>query len=277
MKRVGFLVLMLVLFPLLANAQDENFWDRKLPFESATIEYALSGVEKGTEVLYIRDYGRQTAKYHKTKTNMMGMSIANETIEITDPEWIYTFDMVKRKGTKAVNPNKYMAEEYDKLSRKEKAQVRKNSEELGFSMAGQMGGKVEPEAATLLGYSCDKMTIMGATVYTIHDSGIPLKTESNMMGVMIKSEATKMTKGEAPKDKFKHPEGITPVIDQEADEMARAMAKQTMDTLKDPDAKEKMADSVKTMKQDQQNEDMTEEEKVEMEKAIEALKGFFNN
>lgn len=277
MKNNGcFLLIMFLLIPALLNAKENNPWDRKLPFKRVTIEYTLSGVEKGSETLYIRDYGKETVRYHKTTTTMMGMTMINETITITDPDWVYTFDLNEKSGTKAVNPQKYMIEEYNKLSREEKNQLLKNSEELGTSMSGNSGGEVEKNAEKILGYSCDKMTVMGATVYTIHDTDIALKTESNMMGMAIKMEATKIDKGSVSKKIFQHPKGITPILDSQSDALARAMAKQMMATLKDPEAAQKAADN-KPAAQDPKQEDMTPEEQQQLEKAMEALKGIFGS
>ena len=39
----------------------------------------------------------------------------NDTVHIQTPDWMYTFDLVKKTGKKNVNPQKYMIEEYNKL------------------------------------------------------------------------------------------------------------------------------------------------------------------
>lgn len=277
MKRsIGFLLMMIVLIPALVSAKEKNPWEQKLPFKSATIEYTLSGVEKGTETLYVQKYGEETARYHKTTTSMMGMTMVNETIEITDPDWIYTFDITEKSGTKAANPQKYMIEEYNKLSKAEKKQVLKNSEELATTMPGGMNAKIEKNAEKILGYDCDKVTMMGTTVYSIHDTGIPLKSDVNMMGMMMKIEATKVDKGSVSQKFFEHPEGITPVMDPESDAMARSMAKQTMDMLKDPEAAKKTGE-MRPVPQNPNQQQMSPEEQQQMEKAMEALKGIFGN
>lgn len=271
-----FFLSMIFMTPALLHAGDTNPWERKLPFKNATIEYALSGVEKGTETLHIRDYGAERVTFHKTVTNMMGMTMSSETVEFTDPDWVYTYDLRKKKGTKTVNPQKYMIEEYNKLSKAEKKQVLKNSEDFGSGMAKDMGGRVERKAAKILGYECDKVTVMGATVYSIHDTDIALKTESNMMGMTIKIEATRVDTGAVADEVFIHPKGITPVVDNEADAMSRSMARQTMEMLKDPDAAKKQS-GARPVYQSPEQQDMTPEEQEEMQKAMEALKGIFGN
>jgi len=277
LKRILVLLVAALVLPSISFAGSDNPWDKKLPFKKATINYVLSGLENGTETLYIKDYGRTTAKYHKGTMKMMGMTTMSETIEFIDPEWIYTFDLTENTGTKSVNPEKYMIEEYNKLSKSEQKQVIKNSEAMatGPMMEG-LNAKVEKNAKKIMGYDCDKMTMMGSTIYTIHETPIALLTESNMMGMVIKIEATDIKKGSPPKNVFKHPESITPEMDPQADAMARSMAKQTMDMLKDPEAMKK-ASSSKPMQQSPNQQQISPEEQQQMEKAMEALKGIFGN
>ncbi|MEE4240246.1 MAG: hypothetical protein V2I36_02195 [Desulfopila sp.] len=272
-----FMILLLCIVPAFSCMAGENPWESKLPFKEATIEYSISGMEKGNETVYIRDYGRETATYRSSVMSMMGMKQATETIEFMDPDWIYSFDLQEGTGTKAANPQKYMIEEYNKLSTSEKQQVIKNSEQMsGGPLFGGMSADIEKNAATILGYDCDRVSLMGATVYTIPKSGVALKTESNMMGMKILIEATKIDEGSAPEKFFQHPEGITPIMDPEADAMARTMAQETMKMLKDPDAAEKAKNSPMMLPGAQQ-QDMTPEEQQEMQEAMEMLKGLFGN
>lgn len=273
MKKIAwFPLMMLFLISGQAVGEEKNPWEWKLPFKSAIIEYTLSGVETGVEILYIRNYGKETAKYHKTTVTMMGMSMVNETIEITDPDWVYTFKLREKTGIKAANPQRYLIEEYNKLSRAEKRQVLTNSEDFGTSM----GGDIEKNVVKILEFDCDMMTAMGVTIYNIHDTGIPLKTESNIMGVTILVEATKIDDGPVADKYFKHPQEIDPVLDLDSEGMARSMAKQTMEMLKDPEAAKKAAGSIPAYHGSGQQE-MTPEEQEQMEKAMEALKEIFGN
>ena len=272
------LVVMLVLLflPMIAHGKSDNPWEKKLPFGGATITYALSGSENGSEILYIRDGGRLTAKYHKGTMKILGMAQQTETLQITDPDWIYTFDLMKKTGTKKTNPQKYMIEEYNKLSNKEKQQVKKNGEDMatGPMMAG-MNVTVVKKAKKILGYECDSAEVMGSTVYTIHDSPIALLSETNMMGMKIRIEATDIDTGTPAKKFFKHPEGITPVMDKESDAMARSMAKQTMDMLKDPEGVQKAGTNSAPAARQKNQEEISPEEQQEMEEAMEMLKGIF--
>ncbi len=270
MKGKGLLLIMMVLLlPSIAFAGGDSPWEVKLPFKKATITYSLGGMQEGTETLYIRDYGKETATYTETTTKMLGMVMKTQEVEIMTPDFIYSFDLTEQSGVKSVNPEKYMIEEYNKLSKAEKKQVKKNSETMGVSMTEGLGGEIEKNVTKILGYKCDKMTVMGSTVYMIHDTQVPLKTEVNMMGMKMEIVATDVKEGKVDGAKFKHPEGIDLVTDNQADAAARTMAKQTMDMLKDPEGVKQGS------MQTQQQQQLSPEEQKEVEQAMEALKGIF--
>ena len=235
MKRFSLAALccMVSIWPFLAAAA-ENPWEKQLPFAAASIHYQLSGSQEGIEDRYFRDHGRETATYRKAVTVMMGMKMVHDTVEIQDADWTYTYDLQEKTGTKSTNPLKYMTEEYNKLTAAEKEQVRRNAETMGASFMQGMNGKVEENVTTILGQSCDRTSMMGTTVYMIHGTAIPLKTETAMAGMKMASVATSFDEGNVDDRFFQHPAGIEAVHDREADEMARNMAAQTMAMLKDP-------------------------------------------
>lgn len=268
MKGKGLLLLMMVLLlPSISFAGGDSPWEVKLPFKKATITYSLGGMQEGIETLYIRDYGKEMARYTETTTTMLGMVMKTQEIEIINPDFIYSYDLTEQSGVKSVNSQKYMIEEYNKLSKAEKKHVKKNSETMGISMTEGLGGEIEKNAIKILGYKCDKMTVMGSTIYMIHDTQIPLKTDVNMMGMKMQIVATDIKEGKVDSSKFKHPEGIEVMTDQQADAAARVMAKQTIDMLKDPEG-------VKPGSMPSQQQ-LSPEEQKEMEQAMEALKGIF--
>lgn len=231
---------LLCILPVLAMA-GENPWQKKLPFASATVHYNLSGTQEGTEDRYFRDYGRETATYRRSTTVMMGMKIVADTIEIQDADWLYSYDLREKTGTKTTNPQKFMAEEYNKLTSAEKKQVEKNAETMGTGFMKGMNGKIEQNVTKILGYSCDRTSVMGSTIYMIHGTPIPLKTEMDMAGMKMASLATSFEEGKADGRYFEKPAGIEAVHDQEEDKMARDMAVQMMAMLKDPDGAKKMS------------------------------------
>ena len=223
----------------ITTAWAENPFEEKLPFKSATITYEVSGMEQGGETVYIDDYGNRSAAYSETATSMMGMTIQNKTLEIVEGDWVYSFDLVEKVGVKSHNPMSYMKEEFDKLSGAEQDQVLKNRKLIGMSSMSGMGGKVEENAAEILGYQCDRVQAMGAIVYSLHGSSVVMKTESEMMGFKMQNVATAIDIGPVDEKYFAHPEDIEVEHDEEADAMSRQMAQQAIAWLKDPDAANK--------------------------------------
>ncbi len=69
---------------------------RRYPeLKSAIIKYKVSGMNTGTEVVYIDDWGRREAIYKKIITKMMGVDLErNYMTLITDNgKWIYNIDL----------------------------------------------------------------------------------------------------------------------------------------------------------------------------------------
>lgn len=270
-KKFLFLFMVLLLLPASLPAGEESPWEARLPFENATIHFTISGMEDGSEVIYIREYGREVATYHTTKTSILGMITVNETVAIDNPDWLYQFDLTDKTGTKSVNPEKYMIEEYNKLSEEEQKLVVKNGEKIGIAMAEGFGGAVQQNVKIILDYSCDRAEMMGTVAYTIHGSGVPLLVESNMMGLVMKIEATSIDVGEVADKYFQFPEGIEAHFDPGSDAIAREMAKQTIAGLKNPENVEK--ENLPILKG--QKPQMTPEEQEQMQQAMELLKGMF--
>ena len=219
-----------------AFAGDELAWEKKLPFKSATIHYSIKGIEDGTETLYIRDNGKERATYRETVSNMMGMKMTNKTIVFKTPEYIYSYDLEKQQGFKGVNPQKYMIEEYNRLSAKDKEKIRENAKKMGAAYAEGMGGEIQQNAAKLLGYDCDKVEIMGgSSTYLIHDTDVALKTEMNMMGMKLSMVAESVDKDKVDDKFFQHPAGISAEANSQSDALAQNMARQAIAMLKDPE------------------------------------------
>lgn len=283
-----FLVSSIVLTFTFSATAGQTPWDQKLPFKKATINYTISGMENGTETLYIRNYGKETAFYRNTTTKIMFMTTQSNSIVITTPDWVYSIDMEQRSGSKSVNPQKYVTEEYNKLSRADKKKLNANAEKLGMSAMSGMQGDIEKKAVKILGYLCDRMTVMGSTIYTISGTGIPLKTETNMAGMSFNSVATEINKGSVPHDKFSPPSGIHIEYDPQADQMARSMASQTIAMLLEPKKAQKATAAVtpyaaqgqeKTAPEAHQGRQQGSQNEIQQgfQQGMEALRGLFGN
>lgn len=277
MKPARFLLSVLPVFLFIlcgVSFAEESPWERKLPFKTAIVQYEVAGDEKGTESLYIRASGQEQAHFRKTKGKVMFMNVSTDKVTITTPELVTEVDMEKKTGRKFVNPSKFMIEEYSKLSAKEKETVKKNAVDMGTNMSQMMGGTVEKKAGSHLGHPCDVVKAMGITTCVMSETGIMLKTDGNIMGMTLKTVATKLDKdGAVPSDVFNVPAGINVEYDKEADKSNREMAKTVMDTLKDPEASKKMRKNMENIGRERDNgmkEAREERKKAKKERASEA-------
>ncbi|MBC8317780.1 MAG: hypothetical protein H8E41_07720 [Desulfobulbaceae bacterium] len=266
-------------------------WEIKLPFKQATISYTIQGSGQGTETLYIKDYGKQQARYHQTSMSIMGITSKTNTVEITNPEWVYTFDLEEQTGTKITNPAQIYKSEYNKLSRAEKKNVDKNALELGPSMMEGMGGETRKKASTILGYDCDVTSMMNmTTIHVIHGTDVLLRSEMSIMGMKSSTEATKIDTGARIDDTlFLPPNGIVAVHDQQAEAMMQQMIQNMMEQLKHPDGAERIRNNPQMMNEGgmqgggippgdqppagQNNQEMMDS----MKQGLDALKGLFGN
>lgn len=73
------------------------------PFEKATLTYAVTGAQQGTQTIYIKDYGRTTAQHYEASVPSRDGTQQINVSTYTDPQWIYTYDFVARQGTRAPN------------------------------------------------------------------------------------------------------------------------------------------------------------------------------
>ncbi|MDD3148831.1 MAG: hypothetical protein PHD82_16165 [Candidatus Riflebacteria bacterium] len=207
-------------------------WAPKLPFTQAVINYQIDGTEKGTQTVYIKDGGQTTAKHRKTSMKMMGIKHETNTIEVMTADQVISVNLVDKTGTRQANPVKFMIEEYNKLSAADKQKVMSNAEKSGMNMMAGMNGKVTPKAQKIHGFDCDLVEVMGMKNYLINGTGIELKTQSNMMGVKLNVEAKSIdTKAAIPASVFEVPAGIKLETHPQADEMAKNMAKMTIQGL----------------------------------------------
>ena len=230
MKR-SILCMAILLLSTQVLAQKENPWERKLPFKEAEISYQIIGTQTGSSTMYVKDYGKTSAIFRNTTTKIMGITNQENTLSVITPDWIYDIDLANKQGSKQINPEKYFIEEFNNLSAAEQKKITTNAENMGTATVDGMGGEIEKNATKVLGYNCDKVSMMGVIIYSISDTGLPLKTETNMMGMTFTEVATKIDKGSVPAAKFAIPADIRITEQPAADEMARSHAKMAIQSL----------------------------------------------
>lgn len=209
----------------------ENPWAQKLPFKQGVVTYEISGSMSGNETVYVKDHGLTTAAYRTETGASFGIPMNTRELTLTTPEWVYTVDLEDNTGTKQINPKKVIEDEFNQLSRKEQKKLVKNSEKMGITMVGDMSGSVEKKAIKLLGYSCDKVTVMGMDSYTLAGTDFPMKISGSLMGITIQEVATRIKKKRPSKTKFSLPEGANIHHEPAADAIIREQIRMMFQSL----------------------------------------------
>lgn len=82
--------------------------DRRYPeLKAAMIKYNVSGMNTGTETVYIDDWGRREAIYRKITTKMMGVTIERDSMTLIaeNGKWVYNVDLSARTAVKMNQAN----------------------------------------------------------------------------------------------------------------------------------------------------------------------------
>lgn len=222
-----------------SSANTENPWDKKFSFETATIEYSLSGIQTGTAVMYIKDYGANRAYYTNSITSMLFMKVESKTVELTTPDALVTVDLKERTGVSTPNPTKKNREDFEKLTASEKKIVVKNAEILAergidiFFLEGAAG----KATGDFLGHKVDIINLNGMSIWVLAGTDIPVKSTVSIMGMTTEIAATKISlDGSVDDSKFVMPEGIT-ITSNPFEDAGNIFS---VEVLKDPDFEKKI-------------------------------------
>jgi len=178
----------------------------------------------GEKTIYVKDYGRTRAEYSNTSTQMFGMAQQQKEAIITTPDWEYTIDLVENTGTKQANPKKFMIQEFNNLSKTKQKKVLKNIKNLGVPTIEGTNENIQKNAAKILGYKCDKVSMVGTIAFMVSGTDLPLKIKGNMMGVKFDQVATNIKKGSVPSSKFELPSNIRFKHNKQADQAMQTQA-----------------------------------------------------
>ena len=176
--------------------------------ESGKIDYKITGsgnimgaVTKtiGKKRVIFKDFGAKslTEENQVQKTVVAGNANVEKTHKLTvmDGAMLYNADLNKKRITRMQNPAMAMMSAVG---------GDKSAMEMGEAMLKKMGGK-KTGTDKVLGYTCDVWEAMG-TKQCIY-KGIPLKVESNMIGIKNVEVATKAEFDiSIPDDDFKLPD-----------------------------------------------------------------------
>jgi len=190
-------------FFLLAGWSVDSFGQelRRYKIRSGIIEYKMSGMQTGAETIYFDRWGMREAKYTQTEIKVASMSVKQNQYSLLDGEWTYTVDLDKKTGTKMPTP---LWKELTGAAKREG----KDASEIGKEMLARMGGR-RIGTETLLGKSCEVWEIKSMNAKSWIWQGVTLKTEVNMMGKLMTTEAVRLQDNvNVPEEKLALPKDV---------------------------------------------------------------------
>jgi outer membrane lipoprotein-sorting protein len=166
MNRLCFSIIVVsLLFVCSSYAGDLNLsnpYVPSYPFKSAVIHYTIKDqyghgkTSEGTEVVYIKsDRLAKVIKMAIPDPKAKGKARNIETLQVFDPDYVYSVNLTDKIGTKIDNPNKYTKPVYDRLSDKEKEVFHKRMDVRGVLSLDLLGLGKKVGTGAILGRECD--------------------------------------------------------------------------------------------------------------------------
>jgi hypothetical protein len=182
---------------------------------SAVIAYTLSGSLSGTEELALD--GDRMVRRGSTSMRVFGRTVTSESVVLSTHDSVYSVDLTKKTGFVLPNYGPYLADEYDRLSGKQKKQLQQNLE-LAAQTMGQafgMGNIAQANQAvgqeTVAGQTCDLRKFGDWSVCALAaDPRITLKASGEIMCMEMNTVASSATINQGvPADEFALPAGVS--------------------------------------------------------------------
>ena len=193
---------------MVCSSYAEEF--KKYKNKSGKIEYKLSGNAEGKTVTYWDDYGYKEVQITKTKTKIWGMTTEeNKTVLALGAE-VYEWKEDDDKVFKSESPLLEMWEDENYNQKDVENQSLEIMESMGFEKTGE---------EKIIGKLCDVYEGIGKT-WVWKKVGVALKTDVNVLGIKIVSEATEIKLNfKVDKNLFKYPKDRTLVTVDNAQEV----------------------------------------------------------
>lgn len=164
---------------------------RRYDVERGHIEFAVSGMQSGTETLRFKNFGLLEAKHRDVKMDLpAGLELPPEAaperqkiISIIDGSTIINYDPDSKTGTKTLNSLELLggAKRFEG----------KSMVELGEELYTSMGG-IKTGQKTIAGHNCDVWKIEKLSTESCIHRGITLEVSTELVGMKQRSVATKV-------------------------------------------------------------------------------------
>lgn len=183
------------------QAQQSKTTVKRYKVKSGIIEFAMTGMQNGKEILYFDDWGRVEAKYTNTEMSVMGVKQKNHTLTILRDGKTYSIQLDEKTGTVTDAPI------LGELSHAAQSQG-KDMSDMGLAMLKQMGGKKVGQEE-VAGHMCDVFEVAQMKMKTWVKDGVTLKSEGGFGNMQINSTAIKVQFNvDVPAEKFAVPEDV---------------------------------------------------------------------
>jgi len=186
MRKITKISIALLMVSGISVASDKMY--QKFGVKSGKITYKITGSMSmmgvssktlGKKRVIFSDFGVKELREESKVVKQDGKITKSHTITYMDRSIIYSVDFNQKRITRMQNPGMIMLGLSDENT----------AQQAGLKMLKSMGGK-KIGKETILGHECDLWEAMG-TKQCIYN-GVPLKTESDIMGVKSSEVATKI-------------------------------------------------------------------------------------
>lgn len=226
---VGFFILIMHNSGLSA---ERHPWQFKTPFETAIIEYKLSGSQSGKETLYISEHGQKRVKISRTSSKLGILTTKTNRVEIVTHQHITNVDMDKGVASVKDNPLKALIEAYQSLPPQAKKIITNKVHYVGVDFADISKLMLVKNADSHLGYICDEVLSESASACVFSGTPIALIKHSRMMGFEVTTTAIKIKENvEVDPLLFQIPDEMQVHYDVEANEQNKVFANELLQAL----------------------------------------------
>lgn len=163
---------------------------RRYDVEHGVVEYALDGMESGTEVLRFRDFGLREVKQRQTQLDL-GVDVRLPTdqagqkrvVTVLEGTTVVSYDLDTRSGTRTLHS-------LERLGNSE-AFRGKSMVEMSKQMYARLGGKMVGTKA-IAGETCEVWKIEKISTETCLHKGIALEVSTELAGMKQHAVATRI-------------------------------------------------------------------------------------
>ena len=172
--------------------------------KSAKLEIKMTGSTQGIKTIFFDDYGDKYYEEEKSTSSISMFGITEKskthTIEIINNGKFWTMDKITGKNYKGELPFYNSRKEW--TTQLSNAEQEKIANDLLKTFGGERLGKEK-----VLGKNCEKIRVMGTTIWVYN--GLSLKSNGEVMGVVIQEEATNLEENiSISSQKFAAPKGV---------------------------------------------------------------------